>query len=65
MTKYKCSNCGHTFEEDLSTLSCPNCGEEQIQVVSSKFTPLQVAISILTGGLGLLVYMLITTLKQR
>ena len=31
MSKYKCNNCGHEFEGDLSTQNCPACGNTNIQ----------------------------------
>lgn len=31
MEKYKCENCGHIFEGDLSTTQCPSCGSTYIK----------------------------------
>ena len=35
MTKYKCEECGHMFEGDLSTMQCPSCGSANIQKAKS------------------------------
>ena len=31
MEKYKCEDCGHVFEGDLSTMQCPECGSSNIK----------------------------------
>lgn len=31
MEKYKCEDCGHVFEGDLSTMQCPACGSSNIK----------------------------------
>ena len=35
MAKYKCEDCGHVFEGDLSTMQCPSCGSANIKKASS------------------------------
>ena len=35
MEKYKCEDCGHVFEGDLSTMQCPVCGSSNIKKATS------------------------------
>lgn len=35
MEKYKCEDCGHVFEGDLSTMQCPICGSSNIKKATS------------------------------
>ena len=35
MAKYKCEDCNHVFEDDLSTMQCPSCGSANIKKVGS------------------------------
>ncbi len=53
MKKYRCEDCGHTFEGDLSTMQCPICGSANIKETKSKFPWKYVAIGF--AALGLIV----------
>lgn len=35
MAKYKCEDCNHVFEGDLSTMQCPSCGSANIKKAGS------------------------------
>ena len=35
MAKYKCEDCNHVFEDDLSTMQCPSCGSANIKKAGS------------------------------
>lgn len=38
MEKYKCEDCGHVFEGDLSTMQCPSCGSSNIKKTGGGFS---------------------------
>jgi len=61
--KYKCKECGHIFEGDLSTTSCPECGSEDIVPLRegffSKFPWKKVLIAIGIIAIIVLAYLLI------
>ena len=40
MKKYKCLDCGHQFEGDISTTECPKCGCPNIKPTGEKVPPL-------------------------
>lgn len=64
MAKYKCLDCGHKFDGDLSTMQCPNCGSASIKeesrtgavpwkkvaVVGAILGIVGIAIALLAGG---------------
>lgn len=52
MKKYKCIDCGHQFEGDISTTQCPTCGSHNIKEVGIGIPPIVWKVLI---GLGVLV----------
>lgn len=58
MTKYKCLDCDHVFDGDLSTMQCPSCGSPNIKKaktglkINSKWL---VIVAVALGLLGLIV----------
>ena len=34
--RYQCFDCGHTFESDEMTFTCPNCGADQPMITGGK-----------------------------
>jgi hypothetical protein len=56
MKKYKCLDCGHQFEGDISTTQCPECGSPNIKPVGGGVPPIVWQV---LAGLGVLVLIVI------
>lgn len=56
MKKYKCLDCGHQFEGDISTTQCPECGSPNIKPAGGGVPPI---IWKVLAGLGVLVLIVI------
>ena len=56
MKKYKCLDCGHQFEGDISTTQCPECGSPNIKPAGGDVPPIVWKV---LAGLGVLVLIVI------